>query len=173
MKIFFITFLIFTSLIFSQEYQYIGSQKCKSCHVQKEKGSQYVTWLQSRHSHAYWELKSEWAMFLAHQREKYQDVTDPSTDERCLHCHTSIKEDPKEMASDTYTIKEGVGCEACHGPASVYVNTHFKKDRTTLDDGGIKPTEEVCKKCHRDEHFVFLEKLPKIQHGFPRDNSQG
>ncbi|MBU1100702.1 MAG: cytochrome c family protein [Bacteroidetes bacterium] len=161
--------LTFTVSLNAQEYKYIGSQECKKCHISEKKGSQFVSWLKSRHSHAFWRLNSEWSLFLAHQREKYQDVTEPQKDERCLKCHTSIRDESKELASETYNIEEGVGCEACHGPASVYIKTHMKKDRTTLDDGGLKPDETVCKKCHQDEHFQFIEKLPKIAHGFPKN----
>jgi hypothetical protein len=152
-------------------FHYVGSKKCASCHKTKKIGSQYVKWLQGRHSHAYWRLVGEWAKFLAQQREKYKDITEPINEARCLKCHVTGYHSPADTLSGSFSKKEGVGCESCHGPGSAYVKLGIMKDREKfLANGGIIPNEKTCRKCHRDDRFLFEEAVKKISHPIPKED---
>ena len=47
----------------SQSPRYVGSAACMSCHDDNERGSPAVSWMRSRHGHAYWRLGADWAFF--------------------------------------------------------------------------------------------------------------
>jgi len=149
--------------------EYVGSHVCKSCHLEQERGSQYLQWIRSRHAGAYWRLATDWAVFIAHQRPHYQDMNDPRHDDRCLLCHTSAAQDPNALFAATFDQKEGVGCEACHGPGSDYVTVEVMTDRAAfLSAGGRIPDERTCQNCHRNpEQFQFAEWWPRIAHTKP------
>jgi hypothetical protein len=150
--------------------EYVGSAVCMECHVAGEHGNQFVPWLRSRHAAAYWRLATDWALFLAHQRPHFQDMENPRTDDRCLLCHTTAAQDPDAILASEFAITEGVGCEACHGPGSAYVEPAIMVDREAfLAAGGRLPDEDTCRRCHRNaEQFSFAAWWPKIAHGLSR-----
>ncbi len=58
----------------------------------------------------------------------------PETDASCLACH-AVNADASQCAEgDPLKIQEkGVSCEACHGPASKWVDDHWHPDRWRKD----------------------------------------
>lgn len=146
--------------------RYIGSAACRECHGAAA-ADPYVPWLRSRHASAYWRLATDWARELAGRRPHLRDLESPLTDERCLLCHTSAALDPDALLARGYRREEGVGCEACHGPGSLYANPEAMADRERfLAAGGVVPDERTCRRCHRDrERFDFATWWPKIAHG--------
>ena len=148
---------------------YVGSDACIKCHTDPEKGNQYVSWVQSRHGLAYWRLATDWAKLLARFRPYYKDMTEPIKEDRCLLCHVTAAQDPGAIFGKTYRIEEGVGCETCHGPGSLYLDPDVMTDRKKfLAAGGIVPNEETCTKCHRrPENFNYTEWVKKIDHKNP------
>jgi hypothetical protein len=149
--------------------QYVGSRACRECHSTPEQGDPYVTWLHSRHSHAYWRLAGDWALFLGRQRPQYHDLESPLTDERCLLCHVTGAQDPDALFAGTFRPEEGVGCESCHGPGSDYVAPETMADHPAfLAAGGVVPDSATCQQCHRNsERFDFATWWPKVAHGRP------
>ncbi len=150
--------------------RYIGSQACVSCHTGSDSGRQAIVWLQSRHSHAYWRLESDWALFLGHLRPQYDDLETPATDERCTLCHVAGSQDPDAIFASSYRTEEGVGCEACHGPGSKYATEEIMSDRDAfLANGGRIPDAGTCTSCHRNsDNFDWAELWPKIAHPKPQ-----
>jgi hypothetical protein len=147
---------------------YVGSFRCKECHHGSVHGNQYVEWLRSRHALAYWRLATDWAEFLAHQRQQYHDITAPLQEQRCLMCHTTGAQDPDALFAQTFAQDEGVGCEACHGPGSAYIDSEVMADRDSfLAHGGSVPDEQTCRRCHRNDRFEFAEWWPQIAHPRP------
>ena len=153
--------LLFTMLIFvlglsAQDYEYIGAKKCKMCHNKAEKGEQYNKWLGNAHAKAMESLNAE-------------EAKDP----KCLKCHSTAGSVDADLLTDYITVEEGVSCESCHGPGSVYKNIKFMKNQELgLANGLILPTEEVCVKCHNDESpdfkgFNYEEYVAKIAHPYP------
>ena len=147
--------------------RYVGSTACRSCHSDAEHGNPYVQWMRSRHGHAYWRLGADWSLFLAKLRPHYADLEDPISDHRCLLCHVNGRQDDDALFAASYREAEGVGCEACHGPGSLYVDSEIMTDREAfLANGGRIPDENTCRNCHRrSENFDYAEMWPKVAHG--------
>ena len=147
--------------------RYVGSAACMSCHNDGKKGNPAVSWMRSRHGHAYWRLGSDWSRFLAGLRPNYADLDSPITDDRCLLCHVTGRQDDDTLLADSFRPEEGVSCEACHGPGSLYVDPEIMTDREAfIANGGRIPDETTCRNCHRrSEQFDYAEMWPKIAHG--------
>ncbi len=141
--------------------RFVGSDTCKKCHGTDAIGNQYRVWASSPHSGAWAILRGAKAKPVAEKA----GVASPHTDVKCLKCHTTGGGRVEETQS------EGVGCEACHGPASEYYE--FSNHASFLDrEGayrkavsrgmypirgvdGIKAREKLCRHCHRDEGRCF------------------
>ncbi|MEX1312028.1 MAG: ankyrin repeat domain-containing protein [Candidatus Sulfomarinibacteraceae bacterium] len=147
--------------------QYVGASACADCHSELAKGNPHVVWMSSRHGHAYWRLAADWALFLGRLRPQYADLEDPITDDRCLLCHVTGRQDDNALFSASFRADEGIGCESCHGPGSLYVDPEIMGDRDAfLAAGGRVPDEDTCRSCHRrSENFDYAEYWPKIAHG--------
>ena len=155
---------------------YVGAAACMSCHNDGEHGNPAVSWMRSRHGHAYWRLGSDWSLFLAKLRANYGDLESPIADDRCLLCHVNGRQDDDALLARSYRQEEGVGCESCHGPGSLYVDPEIMSNREAfLAAGGRIPDENTCRSCHRNtEQFDFEEMWPKIVHGSdPDENGDG
>ncbi|MCK5376836.1 MAG: ankyrin repeat domain-containing protein [Acidobacteria bacterium] len=150
--------------------RYVGSAACGGCHGEMEEGNPYIGWMRSRHGHAYWRLGADWALFLAKLRPNYHDLESPMDDFRCQLCHVNGLQSDDSLFASTYRKEEGVGCEACHGPGSLYMDPEIMADREAfLANGGLVPNETTCRSCHRNsERFDFDEMWPKIAHGRPQ-----
>jgi hypothetical protein len=154
------------------QHSYVGSQVCRECHLPRGGGGQSVHWMQSAHARAYWELKTDWARFLASIRDEYRDIEDPSAEWRCLKCHVTGAQDRVARPAESFRPEEGVGCEACHGPGSAYVDPAIMADREAfLAHGGRIPDEATCRTCHEDDRFDFEERLPRVVHPRPTEES--
>ena len=153
--------------------RYVGSAACATCHGGNQQGSPYVTWLQSRHAHAYWRLAADWALYLGRLRPQYADLENPIGDARCLLCHVAGRQDDDSLFASTYRVEEGVSCEACHGPGSLYVTPETMADREAfLAAGGVIPDESTCASCHRNSgNFDYAEMWPAIAHREPPGSS--
>src|SRR3990172_3494458 len=110
-----------------QEPAYVGVAKCKVCHVRQHK-----VWGESEHAKAFEILKPE-------------EQKDP----KCLTCHVTGYQTLREFKSEL----AGVQCEACHGPGSVYIKIHTKKDKEGARKAGLvtRPDPESCKTCHNEK----------------------
>ncbi|MGH7144558.1 MAG: multiheme c-type cytochrome [Planctomycetota bacterium] len=176
---------------------YVGVDKCKSCHVAKEKGDQYDIWKGTKHAQAYEVLASD----KAKEYGKKVGIDDPQTSPKCLVCHETGYGDPKEMFDKTFVNHQGVQCETCHGPGENHVKARFAAASAPAaggDNGGFgggfgddnaaptAPTipageilmpkdETTCVKCHNanspsakaSEKFDFPSMFKKIAHPDP------
>lgn len=169
-KTFIITLLaLFSgSVLMAQNFKYIGAAKCKMCHLKPAKGEQYNKWMEGPHSQAMKTLSSEKSLEIA----KAKGIADPTKDAGCIKCHSTVGHiDAKLIAG--IKITEGVSCESCHGPGSMYKGASIMKNRElALQKGLIIPDEALCKTCHNEESptykpFVFAEKAAAIAHPNP------
>lgn len=147
--------LLFSTSISAQNFKYIGATKCKMCHNKAPKGEQFNKWEAGPHAKAMESLKG-----------------DEAKDPKCLKCHsTAASVDPSLVA--TIKVEEGVSCESCHGPGSVYKSAAIMKNqKLSLAKGLILPDEAVCKTCHNEESphykgFNYEEYVAKISHDDP------
>jgi hypothetical protein len=162
-------FMFLTNMMFSQDFKYVGSAKCKMCHNSEEKGKQFAIWTESLHSKAFATLQGPEALKYA----KEHNIADPSKEPKCLKCHaTASGVDAGAIAG--LTMEEGVSCESCHGPGSAYKSIPVMKDIAQAKTNGlIIPDETVCKKCHNPESpnykpFDFATYSQKIAHKNPK-----
>ena len=127
--------------------RYVGSGACRACHP-----GAWMTWARSAHARAYWRLNTHWARALAAMRPRHADVTDPVAERRCRQCHVTAELARPRFTAAGWSEEEGVGCEACHGPASAHVQ------------GGEPPSGgDICVDCHRQE-FDRSAAWPQIAH---------
>jgi hypothetical protein len=116
-----------------------GSESCRSCHE-----SACSVWSNSAHAHA-------WDTLLAESAH-----VDPA----CQVCHTTGYGLSGGFQSVKISLgRTSVGCENCHGPASLHVANSM--ERTPFDAAGS------CITCHDHEnspHFEYVEYWDKVQH---------
>lgn len=149
----------------------IGSKKCKMCHKSKSKGEQYVIWEASAHARAFETLASEQALAIA----KEKGIDNPQEAAECLSCHTTSGAMADAPAGAKYDVAEGVGCEACHGPGSLYKKKSVMKDReASVAAGLLLPDEATCTGCHNEKsptykEFNYEERQAKIAHPVPEE----
>jgi hypothetical protein len=159
--------LLLASNVLLAQNKYVGAEKCKMCHMSK--GKQYPTWSTSKHAKAFESLKSEAALAIG----KEKGVASPSTDAKCLKCHSTAAAIDAKL-NGGITDAEGVSCETCHGPGSTYKSAIIMKSRTeSVKNGLIIPDEKLCLKCHNSESptfkgFDFATYNAKIIHMNPK-----
>lgn len=152
----------------AQDFKYIGADKCKMCHNKPPKGEQYNKWLEGPHANAMKSLSTDKAKEIA----KAKGIADPTTDAACVKCHSTVGHIDSKLVA-TITMAEGVSCESCHGPGSMYKGASIMKNRDlSIEKGLIIPTEETCKKCHNSgsptyKAFDFKTASAKIAHPDP------
>ncbi len=189
--------LISIVFVFGQEFDYVGTGKCKMCHKSDKKGAQYKIWEKGSHAGAFETLKSEESAEIAEK----QGIKGPAYEAaECLICHTTgygkggyeVKGDefwnydPKDKKAKKAVKRmaslQSVGCEACHGPGSGY-----KKKKTmegtfngTIDFASVglwAPDEGICVTCHNEKSpthktFNFDERVKEISHPYPEGMRQ-
>lgn len=86
---------------------------------------------------------------------------DPQTSPYCLSCHAVAV--PANLQGENYNIEEGVTCEACHGAAGEWIETHsdLNVPIETVRKQGLFPTHDpvaragMCLDCHIGNQDVF------------------
>ena len=79
-------------------------------------------------------------------------IGDPRDDQMCLGCHAT----PAVSRGPRFQLSDGVGCEACHGPASTWLASHYATGTTHARNVsmGLVPLDNpkarasVCLDCH-------------------------
>lgn len=145
------------------KYSYVGSSVCAECHAEDAIGNQTKIWLASPHAKAWSILGTKFAAAIARKN----GVANPQADHKCLKCHTTGE------GKSPVTAKEGVGCEACHGPASEYYRPNVHVDYISRENGyrravkagmypirgikSLKIRERLCLSCHVKTRPCFPE----------------
>lgn len=150
--------LVFAVTLFAQadKAQYIGAAKCKMCHSAKAKGEAYPIWSKSKHASAYATLATEEAKAVG----KKAGIEDPQKSAKCLKCHVTAYDAPATAKAATYKMEEGVTCETCHGPGSLYQSMKVMKalQAKTQDAAAVAYNpgdKKSCVKCHNQESPTF------------------
>ncbi len=153
----------------------VGVAGCRDCHSTKTIGDQHSVWINEKHSQAYQSLLTQKAKDIA--KEKGVEVL-PHVSSDCLRCHVTGHW-PKSFSADqferSFNREEGVSCEACHGPGSLYRTQEIMSDRKkAMDKGLFIPDEKTCIGCHNTESptfksFNYDESWKKIEHPIPKE----
>lgn len=167
--------------------KYIGSAKCKNCHANAAHGDQFARWKEAKHSHAFASLATPEALAAGKER----GVAKPQEDAACLKCHSTAYGEAAERFAKGFDMKEGVGCESCHGPGEAHLKARmaaaaeageeeegFGDEAPALQAipaGEIvaRPTVDLCVKCHNKESptfkpFCMKVRVKEIAHFDPR-----
>ena len=139
---------------------HLGVASCASsvCHGKLDRQSERNVWLNEyriwtgagKHSQAYRLLESEESKQIA----AYLGLASATTAKVCLDCHADNV--PPEKRGPKFQIRDGVGCEACHGGAEEWIESHAAEGATHGGNlaAGMFPTEapeeraKVCLSCH-------------------------
>lgn len=126
--------LLLSSVLFAEKAAFVGAQKCKICHTGQKNHNVYEKWEKAPHARAFETLKAK-------GEEK---------NPKCLPCHTTgFNEGGYKPGAPNASNFEGVQCESCHGPGSLYKDSKHMKDLfTAVGDGLMIPMESLCTKCH-------------------------
>ncbi len=165
------------SAIFAQKSEtqrkFVGVKKCKTCHRKAEQGEQYKIWMDGPHAKAFDTLAGEEALKIG----KEKGIENPQTSEKCLKCHVTAFGVDAAFLGTKYDMKDGVGCESCHGAGGDYYKKKTMKAITAgktdpASVGLVLPDEKVCVSCHNDKSpsfkgFDFKEASKKIAHPIP------
>lgn len=165
---------VLSSSITAQDFQYIGSKKCGMCHKSAKQGEQLKIWEGSAHAKAYETLKSAKADEIA----KGKGLGKAVEAKECLQCHVTGYGKDAKMFAKSYSMEDGIQCEACHGPGSEYKSMKTMKDHASAVAAGLTDfkddaaIEAYCKTCHNDKsptakEFKFKEMWAKIAHPIP------
>jgi len=153
--------------------QYVGAKGCRVCHKSKKIGNQMELWQESAHARAFTDLATPPADSIA----AVCGVENPAESERCLRCHTTAFGENADLLASGYRREEGVQCEACHGPGSLYRALKVMMERERAVANGLWEIDEtLCKRCHvQDCHpvgeFKYAERLGKIDHPVPKPDT--
>lgn len=153
------------------EATYIGSSKCKKCHLAEHK-----SWSGNKHGKALETLVPDAAPEVK-TKHNLDPKKDYSKDPTCLACHTvgfgktggyAVHDEKDEKVAKEMKDLAGVGCEMCHGAGSEYSKLHeeiMKSKRKYKADemyaaGMTKMDENVCKTCHNEKGPTFDKAKP-------------
>jgi hypothetical protein len=159
--------------------KHLGVASCASsvCHgkLGTQSGSepalnQYRIWSQQDyHSRAYRDLSNSLSQSIVAKL----GLPSAAAAKICLDCHTDNV--PKSQQGPKFQLTDGVGCEACHGGAEVWITTHAQNAVTHSDNlaRGMYPNEnprrraQLCLTCHMGTQDKFVNHV-LIGAGHPR-----
>lgn len=122
--------------------------------------NEYRTWLRrDYHSRAYTVLRSDESKAIARKL----GLSSAQTADICLDCHADNV--PAARRGEEFQISDGVGCEACHGGAERWIESHAEEGATHADNlaRGMYPTEnaearaQLCLSCHLGTEEKFAD----------------
>jgi len=142
----------------AEDHAYIGSKKCKMCHLKE-----YKSWETTTMATAFEVLKPG-ERAEAKQAAGLEPDKDYTTDTTCLPCHvTGYGLEGGFTDIESTPTLAGVGCEMCHGPGGTYTksehmslkNKEYKKADIVAVGMVDQVSEEQCRGCHNtDSPFV-------------------
>lgn len=123
---------------------YVGSKACLECHEEQyEKFHQYAKKAKSFES-----------------IKKMKGKLTQGEFRECFHCHTTGYQKPGGFRSEIETPHlKNAGCEVCHGPGSLHVNSNDAKDIKG------KLTDKDCITCHNPQRVISFNYKPLIYGG--------
>lgn len=125
--------------------EYVGSETCRDCHVQK---------YENFRNYASKSRSDENVLLMLNKLT-------PLEQEECYGCHTTGYGEPGGFISFEETPGLGhAGCEVCHGPGS----EHVIAGDPYLITGNLS-IEEHCAPCHDDERVRKINYKPLLHSG--------
>jgi hypothetical protein len=147
------------------QYQGVASCAAAACHngngPRGSVGSEYTTWMAyDPHSRAHSVLSEPRSLLIVKNYRGLKTVQEarPGKDVLCVSCHVLPGFDNLGR-HERFSAADGVGCEACHGPAEKWLTRHYREewkalaaaDRQALgmtDTRDVLARAETCVGCH-------------------------
>jgi hypothetical protein len=143
------------------QYQGVASCASAACHHGNgpagSKGSEYSTWAAvDPHSRAASILADERSHRMVRSLKGLAAGArvQPEKEELCLRCHVLTDFSfTRTRRRDLFGVNDGVGCEACHGPAEKWLHEHYLKTWTHKAPGfrqtkDLAVRADLCVACH-------------------------
>jgi len=142
--------------------KYMGAATCASSNCHGSVGprtatnvlqNEYTTWYRhGAHSQAYNVLSNADSKKIA----GLLGIKNAASADLCLKCHSTYVPN-KARRGRKYRLRDGVGCESCHGAAEKYLRPHTAKNSThagnvklgLIDLVSLKKRAEICLECHQ------------------------
>jgi hypothetical protein len=139
----------------------VGSCTAAGCHgaghPDRIPKSEYNIWIsQDRHARAYSILYDERSQRMTQLLSRLSNEPTPPAPQnpRCLACHSMTYALPLDPRVDV--LSDGVGCEACHGPAEGWLAVHSehrlssqeKRQLGMWDTDRLLVRTQICVRCH-------------------------
>lgn len=124
---------------------FAGSQACGHCHEDA-----YRRWRESSHASAFLALRTEMA-YSMDLMMMVATVGGPTRNGRCLTCHATGHDAPAAYREQGFRLREGVGCEKCHGPGAEHVRAMQEHRRISNQGLTQQPTDGSCLGCHKTQ----------------------
>jgi hypothetical protein len=134
-----------------EPHDYVGVEKCGSCHEKELIGNQVGHLAEGPHRRAYETLTGEASLAIA----KKLGLEKPAWEsEACLRCHVTAHGVPAVRIASPLALMDGVQCESCHGPGRDYRKKKIMADRERALKKGLWDAgkdEAICTGCHNSE----------------------
>ena len=150
------------------EHPYIGTNKCKKCHIKE-----YKSWAETKMAQSF-EILRPGQRAEEKKAAGLEPDKDYTADAECVGCHTTGYGKEGGFVDEASTPELlGVGCEMCHGAGGTYVadeymsikNKNYKRADIAAVGSIYPPTEAQCRVCHN-------EKSPFVGEGYVFDFEQ-
>jgi YVTN family beta-propeller protein len=156
-----------------RERVYVGERACRWCHHEPGGRDQFSAWRLTKHAQAYVALSLPESRQIA---ELSGVAGDPAGSQVCLGCHTTAYDTERWQRDESFRFEDGVQCERCHGPGSLYTDAAVMGDSLRARQAGLlRPREADCLVCHKEkgshtavlggQQFKFEDALRAIAHG--------
>jgi YVTN family beta-propeller protein len=156
----------------AQEKIYIGEKVCRECHHLNGTRNQFNPWRLSKHANAYTSLSIPEAKQIA---ELSGIDVEPTESPICLGCHAAAYNVESWERDESFHLEDGIQCEQCHGPGSVYADEKIMWDPPKAKEAGLlMPSKRDCLVCHKEKNshitvlnfktFNYDSALVKISH---------
>jgi YVTN family beta-propeller protein len=130
-------------------------------------GYQFSKWRMGPHALAFSVLATSRGYQLA---QEAGISGDPQKSHQCLQCHTTGAQYDGASFQNSFDFRDGVQCEACHGPGSEYSPEAVMLDKAAAGLAGLREVnEKTCLTCHEADKahgkpFHFQEAAAHISH---------
>lgn len=109
----------------------VGACTSSGCHGGSKPnqivGSEYNIWIaEDPHAQAYSVLYDDRSLRMVQLLDgpDWDPTRGAHEDQRCLSCHSTTFAPARNQAGEVFS--DGVGCEACHGPAEGWLSEHYR-----------------------------------------------
>ncbi len=138
-----------------EEPDYVGVEKCRTCHEKELMGDQVGVWFEGPHRRAHETLLGQESASIA----KRLELEGPAHEsDACLRCHlTAFGVSPLRIAN-LLAPDDGVQCESCHGPGRDYRKKKIMSEREKAEKKGLWDAghdASICLGCHNPESPTF------------------